>query len=588
MGLSADRGNKSGAQIGARTATVVLPAGAIGCGAPTGPSVSNSAAKALLPAANTVIGTTSQPLTLTAQNAITSQPGVRVNDTFEVASDPAFGHVGVTKILLQSTGEQTSVILDSLPSSTYYWHVRASAGGAVVTSAAATFLIAPVLQAPVLALPANGGIDYQDQPVALAAQNPAMPPNSAILASSRCFVAWFLSAHTHRLNERYKSAVTQSTPGGLMPMFRRTFVVLLLISASACSNPTIAVTGTVPSIGQTSQLDAKATLSNGTSQDVTATATWASSNTAIATVTTGGLLKVLALGTAQVTATYQGASGQFPVSLSVASVTVTGTTSLTIGQTSQFTATAHFSNGTSQDQTLVSQWSSSNASVASVSGSGVVTAVSNGSVTITATFQGLQGAGAVAVGLPATFTLTGTLTDGTSHGPCPNFTIQLLSGTTVITSTLTDSNGNYAISGLSAGTYTLSVTFAFFLTTTQQVTVPPSRQVDLVLQRATLTVVTVSCSTYTLNAQADTAQCAATAHYSDGSSERINGALWQALTTVCSGGCAGSNGVASVDSTGLVTDNAFSGTRATVIITATFQGVSGTATFSIVGSCLIC
>jgi hypothetical protein len=147
------------------------------------------------------------------------------------------------------------------------------------------------------------------------------------------------------------------------------------------------------------------------------------------------------------------------------------------------------SNGTSQDQTLASQWSSSNASVASVSATGMVTAVSNGASTITATFQGLQGARAVVVTIPApvapsTFVVNGTLTDGTSHGILPGLTIQLLSGTSVVTSTLTDSGGNYTISGVSAATFTLSVSAVSYVTTTQQVTVPPSQQVNLVLQRA--------------------------------------------------------------------------------------------------------
>ena len=103
-------------------------------------------------------------------------------------------------------------------------------------------------------------------------------------------------------------------------MFKRACVVLALIAASACNSPSIptpttssvAVTGTVPVVGQTSQFTAKATLSNGTVQDVTAT--WASSNTAIATVTSGGLLKMLQTGAADITATYQGKTGQRSVS----------------------------------------------------------------------------------------------------------------------------------------------------------------------------------------------------------------------------------------------------------------------------------
>jgi hypothetical protein len=98
---------------------------------------------------------------------------------------------------------------------------------------------------------------------------------------------------------------------------------------SACSHsPTapsrsVSVKGSVPAVGQTSQLTAKATLSNGTTQDVTAQATWSSSNTATATVTSGGLLKVVALGGATITATYQGANGTFSVNVN-ACVTISG------------------------------------------------------------------------------------------------------------------------------------------------------------------------------------------------------------------------------------------------------------------------
>jgi hypothetical protein len=126
-----------------------------------------------------------------------------------------------------------------------------------------------------------------------------------------------------------------------MPMFKRGCVVLLVIAASACSSPTrpstpstisIFVTGTEPAVGQTSQLTAKAILSNGT-QDVTTQATWSSSNSAVATVTTGGLLTVLQPGTADITATYQGVSGKFSLSPGgVGSPVVSGTvTELTSG-----------------------------------------------------------------------------------------------------------------------------------------------------------------------------------------------------------------------------------------------------------------
>lgn len=120
-----------------------------------------------------------------------------------------------------------------------------------------------------------------------------------------------------------------------MPMFKRGCVVLLLIAASACGgSPTappppatssiappatsfIMVTGAVPSVGQTSQLAAMAGAVGGHGvQDVTAQAMWSSSNTAVATVTAGGLLEVLQRGHAQIAATYQGVRGNLWVSTS--------------------------------------------------------------------------------------------------------------------------------------------------------------------------------------------------------------------------------------------------------------------------------
>jgi hypothetical protein len=175
-----------------------------------------------------------------------------------------------------------------------------------------------------------------------------------------------------------------------------TAVLLLLAVGSlvcACSNSTapstssLAVTGTVPPVGQTSQLSAKATLANGTIQDVTATATWSSSNTAVATVTVTGLITLLQPGAATIKATYQGVSGQFSILLQVASVTIAGTTPLTIPQQVQFTATAKLLSGVTQDVTGQASWQSSNAvAVASVSPSGLVTAEGAGAAAISVTY----------------------------------------------------------------------------------------------------------------------------------------------------------------------------------------------------------
>ena len=97
----------------------------------------------------------------------------------------------------------------------------------------------------------------------------------------------------------------------------------LALFALACSNSStspsavssIAVTGVTPAVGATSQFTAKAALSDGTTQDVTSAATWQSSDTTIATVSSAGAVAGVAAGTVTVTATYQSISGSDQITL---------------------------------------------------------------------------------------------------------------------------------------------------------------------------------------------------------------------------------------------------------------------------------
>jgi uncharacterized protein YjdB len=74
----------------------------------------------------------------------------------------------------------------------------------------------------------------------------------------------------------------------------------------------------------------------------------------------------------------------------VTAVAVTGTIPTT-GTTSQFKATATMGDGTTQDVTTQSTWQSSNSAIATVTQSGVVTAVGLGTVTVQATYQNVGG-----------------------------------------------------------------------------------------------------------------------------------------------------------------------------------------------------
>ena len=72
----------------------------------------------------------------------------------------------------------------------------------------------------------------------------------------------------------------------------------------------VAISGTAnfANKNQTSQLTASVTMSDSTTKDVTSSATWVSSNSSIASVTSAGVVTALGNGTATITATYEGKS----------------------------------------------------------------------------------------------------------------------------------------------------------------------------------------------------------------------------------------------------------------------------------------
>jgi hypothetical protein len=169
----------------------------------------------------------------------------------------------------------------------------------------------------------------------------------------------------------------------------------------------ISVTPATASIAvQTAQqFIAAGTYSDGSTQNITGSVTWTSSNTASATVSssvpTSGLAKAVAGGNTTITATSGSISGT--ASLTVTSATVTSivvapaNTSLPLGLTQQYTATATFSDGTSQDVTGVATWQSSSTSVASITVSGLATARNVGSTNISAAFGSVSGSTSLAV-----------------------------------------------------------------------------------------------------------------------------------------------------------------------------------------------
>ncbi len=174
-----------------------------------------------------------------------------------------------------------------------------------------------------------------------------------------------------------------------------------LITASAggqSAQCTVTVQKGVVAVTEVTLSQTSLTLDEGESATLTATVlpadatdktvTWSSSNSSVATVS-GGVVTAVGEGTATITASAGGKTAQCTVTVNKKIIEVTevslSQTSLTLDEGESATLTATVLPADATDKTVT--WSSSNSSVATVSG-GVVTAVGEGTATITASAGG--------------------------------------------------------------------------------------------------------------------------------------------------------------------------------------------------------
>lgn len=183
------------------------------------------------------------------------------------------------------------------------------------------------------------------------------------------------------------------------------------VNVTSATLTELAVTPVSPTlgVGTTQAFMATGTYSDTTTQDVTATASWNSTDPSRLTISnavgTRGLATAVASGTTTVTASLAGLMGTTPVTVSgatLASISVTpASTSLPLGSTRAFTAVGTFSDGSNQDLTAQCAWASSAPAVATVSNAdgsrGLATPLQVGSTTVTATLSAKQGSAALTV-----------------------------------------------------------------------------------------------------------------------------------------------------------------------------------------------
>ena len=164
----------------------------------------------------------------------------------------------------------------------------------------------------------------------------------------------------------------------------------------------IAVTPATNTIAsnQTVQLTATATYNDASTEDISGTVTWTSSDTSIATVSSSGLVTAVKEGSVTITATVPGStvSGTAAITVEDADPTELSLTPSSVSLLAGTTATLmpSFKPENVNASGVKIKWASSDEKVATVDADGVVTAVSDGETTITATVDDGRGVKATA------------------------------------------------------------------------------------------------------------------------------------------------------------------------------------------------
>jgi uncharacterized protein YjdB len=368
------------------------------------------------------------------------------------------------------------------------------------------------------------------------------------------------------------------------------------ISATATLNVTSATATSLAISGPASmaidvsqQFTATATFDDGTQQDVTDVAHWASSSTSVAPVTVSGLVTAKNLGTTNISATFESVNASSPLTVdasnlvSISIQTANGSDTIAQGTNTLVTAIGTFNNGSTDNLSSRVTWLSSDSSIAKFNSVNQVSGLKPGTVTITATLGSISGsvqftvssATIVASGITVTpvnqtlplgwhqqFTATGTFSDGSTQNISNS--VQWTSDNTSVAPV---GGGGVAL-GNQPGTANISAAFSFAGASASGTT-------GVTVSSATLSSITLSsASTKTILAPGSTLQINAKGQWNDGSSQNLNAyATWSSSNT----------SVATIGVAGLVTGQS----TGTTTITASYGGKSATLGLVVEGSSLV-
>jgi uncharacterized protein YjdB len=356
-----------------------------------------------------------------------------------------------------------------------------------------------------------------------------------------------------------------------------------ITATSEGKNGTAAITVTPVPVATVTVSPASATIMIGGTQPLSAVTkdaagntltgrvvTWSSSNTAVATVNSSGLVTAVAVGSATITATSEGKRGTAAITVTlvpVASVTVSpASASIGVGGTQQLSAVTKDSAGGTLTGRAVT-WSSSNTAVATVNASGLVTGVSAGSATITATSEGKSGTAAITVIILPVATVTVS----------PASATVVIGGTQQLSAVTRDSTGNTltgrVVTWSSSNTAVAIVDANGLVTAVAEGSATITATSEGKNGTAAITVTLMPVASVTVSPASASVRVGNTQQLSAVTKDAAGNTLTGRVVTWSSSNTA----VATVNSSGLVTAVAVG----SATITATSEGKSGTAAITV-------
>jgi trimeric autotransporter adhesin len=364
------------------------------------------------------------------------------------------------------------------------------------------------------------------------------------------------------------------------------------LTVTAATLVSIGVTPALPSIakGTVQQFIAIGIYTDNSTQDLTASATWTSTNPTIASISnasgSNGVASAAAVGTTSVVAA-AGSVASPAVSLTVTpptlvSIAVTAPRlSIAKGTTVQFTATGTYTDNSTQDLTTSATWLSASPTIAPVNNAGsngLATAVAVGTtsviaasgtitspaVTLTVTPATLVSIAvtapslSIAKGTTVQFTATGTYTDNSTQDLTTSAT--WLSATPSI-APVDNAGSNGLATAVAVGTTSITAASGTITSPAVTLTVTPATLVSIAVTPANPSII-----------KGSSQQFVATGTYTDGTTQILTSSVtWMssATATAAISNAPGSNGLATGLAAGAASITAASGSIVSPAVTLT-------------------